>query len=344
MNFRKLMLLSLAALPFLTAGTLIPTGDTYALQAAKDSKADSRIKFASYRSDEVFPLLCQEGVVTTVSFEDGEEVTSYGAGYLTAWEADTSGNQFFLKPKALDGDTNFIIVTNRRVYSFEVRYAKRGEAPTFRMIFRYPDTAAKLAKEKREKERLENELESESINTGAVSPRQWYDDTTAISDEEMSRLRSNGIFEAVYPGEPVNQENAGKKGKNTKAVPPSPYNWKYSMNFGDNPGSKDIAPEAVYDDGRFTVIRFPAYAEIPNVYQVLPSDDSDGEETMLKTRMDPDTHSLIVEKTAREFRLRNGQAVVGIYNEGFGEKTLETKSGTTVKGLKRTWTKAADRL
>lgn len=338
----------MAALPVLTVGVLIPSGDSLALQATKDSKADSRIKFASYRSDEVYPLLCQEGVVTTISFEDGEEVTSYGSGYSTAWEAATSGNQFFLKPKALDGDTNFIIVTNRRVYSFEVRYAKRSEAPTFRMIFRYPDTAAKLAKEKREQERLTNELEGESINTGAVSPRQWYDDTTAISDEEMNRLRSNGIFEAVYPGDSASQGKSGKKVKNgkgfVKAVPQSPYNWKYSMNFGDNPGSKDIAPEAVYDDGRFTVIRFPAYAEIPNVYQVLPSDDSDGEETMLKTRMDPDTHSLIVEKTAREFRLRNGQAVVGIYNEGFGEKTLETKSGTTVKGLKRTWTKAADRL
>lgn len=47
---------------------------------------------------------------------------------------------------------------------------------------------------------------------------------------------------------------------------------------------------------------------------------------MLKTRVDPDTHSLIVEKTAREFRLRNGDAVVGIYNEGFGEKVLTTKS------------------
>ena len=124
-----------------------------ALQQTRDSHADSRIKYATYRSDEVFPVLTKEGFVTTISFEKDEEVTSYGSGYSSAWETATSENQFFLKPKTLDGETNFVIVTNKRVYSFEVRYAKKGESPTFRMIFRYPDTAAKLAKEKKEKEK-----------------------------------------------------------------------------------------------------------------------------------------------------------------------------------------------
>jgi len=335
MNVRKLMLLSLAALPILGVGVFMPITDSYALHVTRDSRADSRIKYANYRSDEVYPLLCREGVVTTISFEEGEEVTSYGSGYSTAWESATSGNQFFLKPKALDGATNFVIVTNRRVYSFEVRYAGRSESPTFRFIFRYPDTAAREAEEKREKERLERELEQQSISTNAVSPREWYDEEgeSGITDTEMNKLRDAGMLKAVYPGD-------RKKGRKKRK---SPYNWKYSMNFGDNPGSKDIAPEAVYDDGRFTVIRFPAYAEIPNVYQVLPTEDEDGQETMLKTRMDPNTHSLIVEKVARELRLRNGDAVVGIYNEGFGEIVRETRSGTTVKGLKRTWTKPVDR-
>ena len=301
-----------------------------ALQQTRDSHADSRIKYATYRSDEVFPVLTKEGFVTTISFEKDEEVTSYGSGYSSAWETATSENQFFLKPKTLDGETNFVIVTNKRVYSFEVRYAKKGESPTFRMIFRYPDTAAKLAKEKKEKERLEQELAAGGINTNAVSPREEAD---WLTEEQMEALRDNGIFNASY--------KARSKGDNGNT---DPYNWKYSMNFGSNPGSKDIAPEAVYDDGRFTVIRLPEYAEIPNVYQVLPSKDGKGEETMLKTRVDPDTHSLIVEKTAREFRLRNGDAVVGIYNEGFGEKVLTTKSGTTVKNMKRTWTKEANHL
>lgn len=306
----------------------------YGLHTTITSKADARIKYAVYRSDEVYPLLTKEGVVTTLSFEDGEEVTSYASGFSSAWAADTSGNQFFLKPKSVDGETNFVIVTNRRVYSFEVTYAKKSEEPTYRMIFRYPDTAARIAKEKRDKETLEAELAAGGINTGAMSPREIIDESW-LSDEEMNTLRQGGIFTAVYQGDSII-----KKGKK---IIVSPYNWKYSMNFGDNPASKDIAPEAVYDDGRFTVIRMPEYAEMPNVYQVLPGADG-GEETMLKTRVDPDTHSLIVEKTAREFRLRNGQAVVGIYNEGFGDKVLTTKSGTTVPGMKRTWTKGADHL
>lgn len=140
-------------------------------------------------------------------------------------------------------------MTNKRVYSFEVRYAKKGESPTFRMIFRYPDTAAKLAKEKKEKERLEQELAAGGINTNAVSPREEAD---WLTEEQMEALRDNGIFNASY--------KARSKGDNGNT---DPYNWKYSMNFGSNPGSKDIAPEAVYDDGRFTVIRLPSTRKFP---------------------------------------------------------------------------------
>ena len=299
-----------------------------ALQETKGSVKDPRIKYADYRADEVFPILTKEGFVTTISFEKGEEVTSYGSGFSSAWETATGENQF-LKPKRLDGETNFIIVTDKRVYSFEVRYAGRGENPTFRLIFRYPGTEAALAKEKEERKAVEEAIKQGSISTEAVSPREEAD---GLTDEQMQALRGRGIFKASF-------KKPGKRRRNAKS---DPYNWKYSMNFGENPGSKDIAPEAVYDDGRFTVIRFPPYAEIPNVYQVLPGEDAGGQETLLKTRMDPESHSLIVEKTAKEFRLRNGEAVVGIYNEGFGEKVLSAKSGTTVKKVKRTWTKAAN--
>ena len=49
-----------------------------ALQETKGSVKDPRIKYADYRADEVFPILTKEGFVTTISFEKGEEVTSYG--------------------------------------------------------------------------------------------------------------------------------------------------------------------------------------------------------------------------------------------------------------------------
>nr|WP_278747511.1 TrbG/VirB9 family P-type conjugative transfer protein [Parasutterella excrementihominis] len=98
-----------------------------ALQQTRDSHADSRIKYATYRSDEVFPVLTKEGFVTTISFEKDEEVTSYGSGYSSAWETATSENQFFLKPKTLDGETNFVIVTNKRVYSLRCAMPRKAK-------------------------------------------------------------------------------------------------------------------------------------------------------------------------------------------------------------------------
>jgi type IV secretion system protein VirB9 len=109
------------------------------------------------------------------------------------------------------------------------------------------------------------------------------------------------------------------------------------MNFGADPASADIAPEAVYDDGLFTVIRFRPGSDIPAVYQVT-GEDPRKDEALLKTHVDPATGALVVEKVVREMRLRARSAVVGIYNEGYGSLTRDPfVRGTSVPGVKRTF-------
>lgn len=306
------------------AGLIFGAGSVHALQKPDLSKNDGRIKYVDYRPDDVVPINACEGVITTITFADDERVENYGSGFSTAWEFATRGNHFYLKPKETQGTTNLIVMTDKRVYSFDVKYSKVRKGVTYRMIFRYPDDEKAAAEAKAAEEKKKALMNRDPIDSAVPSPK-----------DELARLRAEtGMTNAAVSASATTPDPlvrtariAGKPG----------YNWAYTMNFGKNPDSKDLAPAAVYDDGRFTVIRMPAGAELPAVYQVRAEDG----EQLVKTHVDPRTNAVIVEKVCRELRLRNGQAVVGLYNEDYGRLISGTPSKSTMPGLKRGWTDGA---
>ena len=316
--------ISFAAALMAATGLLFGAGTASALQTPDLSKNDGRIKYVDYRPDDVVPINACEGVITTITFSEGERVENYGSGFSTAWEFATRGNHFYLKPKETQGTTNLIVMTDKRVYTFDVKYSNRRKGVTYRMIFRYPDEEKALAAEKAKAEEKKKLMSQDSIDAAVPSPK---DELARLrAEERMSGSSGAGTSEDV-DALVKTARIAGKPG----------YNWAYTMNFGKSPASKDLAPAAVYDDGRFTVIRLPAGAELPAVYQVRAEDG----EQIVKTHVDPRTNSVIVEKVCRELRLRNGQAVVGLYNEDYGRLITGTPSKSTMKGLKRGWTEGA---
>jgi type IV secretion system protein VirB9 len=104
-------------------------------------------------------------------------------------------------------------------------------------------------------------------------------------------------------------------------------NTQYSIAEGD--GSQDIAPTLVFDDGRFTYLRFPGNREVPAVFHVL----GDGSETLVNARMEDDL--LVVDRVSRRLMLRAGWAVVGLWNEVFDLDGKPPGDGTTVPGVRR---------
>jgi type IV secretion system protein VirB9 len=75
-------------------------------------------------------------------------------------------------------------------------------------------------------------------------------------------------------------------------------------------GATPLQPSEVSDNGRFTVMRFPAGQPMPAVYEV----SSDGTESLVP--FDVRGEFVVVHDTARQFRLRRGRDVLCIYNEG----------------------------
>jgi type IV secretion system protein VirB9 len=108
---------------------------------------------------------------------------------------------------------------------------------------------------------------------------------------------------------------------------PQVVNQAYSIAEGKN--GQDIVPTLVFDDGRFTYLRFPNNREVPAVFQVL----SDGSEAMLNARMEGDL--LVVDRVTRRLMLRAGSAAVGVWNEAFDIDGVPPAGATTVAGVKR---------
>ena len=307
-DLKRLKMLAAAFLAALVA--LAPDGAS-ALQRVSHSRHDARIQYVDYRENDVVPVNAVPGRISVITFDPSETVVNYGSGFLAAWEFATHGNHFFLKPREANGSTNLFIATNRRSYLFDLRYRRQVPDMTYRMVFRYPEEEAKKKAEREEAQAVEKQLLAPSIDSAVPTPRE------ALSGSDKP---GQGALTAAV-------SSAGD----------ARYNWRYSMNFGDDPASPDIAPEAVYDDGLFTVLRFRPGSDIPAVYQVT-GEDPRTDESLLKTHVDPATGALIVEKVVREMRLRVRNAVVGIYNEGYGRLVKDPfRKGTSVPGVKRTF-------
>ena len=108
---------------------------------------------------------------------------------------------------------------------------------------------------------------------------------------------------------------------------PEPVNSSYSIAEGKN--SQDIVPTLVFDDGRFTYLKFPNNREVPAVFHVLP----DGSETVVNARMEGDL--LVADRVSRRLMLRAGSAVVGVWNDAFDLDGVAPRNGTTVSGVDR---------
>lgn len=104
-----------------------------------------------------------------------------------------------------------------------------------------------------------------------------------------------------------------------------PRNWRYVAQ-----GSKMIEPTEVSDNGRQTAFRFPGNMRIPTIYTAAP----DGTETIVPYTVVNEL--VLVQTTARQFTLRDGQEVVRIINQGFDPVGRNPRTGTGTPDLTRT--------
>ena len=102
-----------------------------------------------------------------------------------------------------------------------------------------------------------------------------------------------------------------------------------NLNYGVQ-GATALQPSEVSDNGRFTVLRFPANQQVPAIYQV----EASGTESLIP--FDVRGEFVVVHAVVRQLRLRRGRDVFCIYNQAFEPYGVNSATGTAAPDVQRT--------
>lgn len=193
---RKLLLLAFALLPMVAM----------ALDEPVKASADSRVRVVNYNEDDVVALYAKRARATHIVFAPGEEILDVASGFTDGWEFKNRRNNLYIKPRSADStneaqgsfsptpgrwDTNLLVATNRRVYTFQLSLVGDSDArAAYRVTFRYPadEAARQVATQEAELARSRLEAAKAVRNTqytmqvgrrsAAIAPTSAYDDGT----------------------------------------------------------------------------------------------------------------------------------------------------------------------
>jgi type IV secretion system protein VirB9 len=106
-------------------------------------------------------------------------------------------------------------------------------------------------------------------------------------------------------------------------------NMKYTMQaVGD---SSSITPSEVFDDGRFTYLKFPNNQDVPAVFAI----GGDGTERQVDKFWEKNTDYMVLEKVYARLVLRKDKQAVELWNNAYDANGVPPEHGTTVNSLSR---------
>jgi type IV secretion system protein VirB9 len=125
----------------------------YAAEAPRAGALDFRVRTADYAEGQVYKITGFFGYHALVMFGADEKIEKVG-GFEKGWQIEDLGNKVLIQPKIDDADSNLTVVTNRRVYFFDLsvkpfpkKYRSQASEPeqTYGLRFRYPADEARAA-------------------------------------------------------------------------------------------------------------------------------------------------------------------------------------------------------
>jgi type IV secretion system protein VirB9 len=152
------------------------SSSAYALEAPLGGQFDKRIRFIDYNAAEVVKLVGHYGFSTHIQFNTNEAIKQIAMGDPQAWDVGTVGNHIFIKPVGDKAITNMTVVTNSRVYNFDLsahwsKSKSRSNDMYFQINFKYPNEEANAALIQSKKIAAKNAIET-NLQTD-VTPENW---------------------------------------------------------------------------------------------------------------------------------------------------------------------------
>lgn len=265
---------------------------------AASATPDQRLREIAYDAQAVVTVPVKRGVVTLVTLDPDERITDVAAGLggdcskpEAAWciAAQPGSRNLFIKPKSTASAANNLAVVTDQ------------RTHTFKFVV--------LA---------DNDARPALFRLSVKAPAK-----PALSPSKAQPRPALLLSPLLIPEPPHPQALVAER----LQAKPQVMNTQYSLAEGRD--SDEIVPTLVFDDGRFTYLRFPGNREVPAVFHVR----GDGSETLVNARMEDDL--LVVDRVSRRLMLRAGSSVVGLWNEAFDLEGVPPDDGTTVPGVQR---------
>ena len=285
---------------------VLPTVWASAAELPAPGERDQRVRYVTYKQDDVTIIHVSRGVITRIVLGEDEQIVIAATGFQgdcakpeAEWciRADVGTNHVWVKAKDHATHNNLEIRTDKRDYSLE-----------FQVL---PDH--KLGR---------SHKPSDGQGLEAAMYRVIFRHPLPLPNPQTVMAINASLDQAKQTRE--DQQTLANR---LAAFTPEPKNWAYSMEVV--PGSDEIAPALVFDDGRFTYFSFPPNRDIPAILYLSPV----GEETRLNVHMEKEL--AVVERMGRRFVLRLGQAVVGVWNDAYERDGIPPANGVTVSGVSR---------
>ena len=172
------------------------------------------------------------------------------------------------------------------------------------------------------------------ITAGPAGPRTYHFQLTMGAGPSMYGVRFHyphqeaaaaALADRVNEAEHAQALEAGVvKQALDHAVIEGVRNAKYTVQ-----GSSDLQPSEISDNGEFTVLRYPGHADIPSIFAA----NADGREEIVPYDVRDDF--VVIHAVYRQLRLRRGQQVLCVYNEGAPRNDRATRTGTVSNIIER---------
>jgi type IV secretion system protein VirB9 len=100
---------------------------------------DSRLRTVNFETDKIVQLQGRLGYQSMVEFGPGEQIENVAVGDSGAWQVTPNkrANLLFLKPLVAKAKTNMTVVTDQRVYLFDLSVAGASSSALYNLRFTY---------------------------------------------------------------------------------------------------------------------------------------------------------------------------------------------------------------
>lgn len=199
-------LLKRLPLPLITICYLFFISNVFAID--NPISTDSRIKTLIYNPNEIFRVVVHYNFQTSIEFEKNEEIKTISTGNSYAWQLTPMDNRLFIKPLEDNILTNMTIITNRRVYQFEVQSKPYSGYVDNELVyvarFYFPSQDEKIAYP---------EIQKNEDSSGALNIKPYNFDYSMVGPVKYlpSKIFDDGIKTYIYYNKDISLDKPNVK-------------------------------------------------------------------------------------------------------------------------------------